>query len=299
MNGQIPVGVFVTVEPRMPSRPQSVLPPGACDTHSHVFGPFDTFPLVLPASYSLPVADAARYRSMLATSGAQRGVLVQPAPYATDPAALLDALAVSGGILRGVAVANADTSEALLQEWYDAGVRGLRFVEMRDPQGNAYQGSADLNVLKALAPAMRRVGLHAQLWAPCAAYPRLLSELAPLGVPLILDHMASLKVDEGVNGDGFQALLGWLDSGQVWIKLSVCRVSTAAPDYADLKPFHDALVARNKTRLLWGSDWPFVRMGERSPDVGQLLDLFYRWVPDGATRQRILVDNPAALYGYA
>jgi 2-pyrone-4,6-dicarboxylate lactonase len=294
-----PDGVIETVEPRMPTAPQASLPALACDAHAHVFGPFDRFPLALPSSYPPPAAGASRYRSMLATSGAQRGVLVQPAPYASDPSALLDALADGGGQLRGIAVAGADTSEDQLRQWYDAGVRGLRFVEMRDPQGNFYQGSAGVGVLKALAPAMQRVGLHAQLWAPSADYPQLLAELVPLGLPLVLDHMASLKVDAGVDGADFQALLGWLDSGKVWVKLSVCRVSTAAPDYVDLKPFHDALVARNSARLLWGSDWPFVRMGERSPDVGQLLDLFQRWVPDAATRLRILVDNPASLYGFS
>ena len=78
----------------------------------------------------------------------------------------------------------------------------------------------------------------------------------------------------------------------------MCRVSKQAPDYLDLKPFHDALVAAKPQRLLWGSDWPFVRMGEQSPDAGQLLDLFHEWVPDAATRNTILVDNPAALYGF-
>ena len=89
-----------------------------------------------------------------------------------------------------------------------------------------------------------------------------------------------------------------LEAGDIWIKLSLCRVSKMAPDYADLKPFHEALVAANPQRLLWGSDWPFVRMGEQSPDAGQLLDLFAEWVPDAAIRHTILVDNPAALYGF-
>jgi predicted TIM-barrel fold metal-dependent hydrolase len=31
---------------------------------------------------------------------------------------------------------------------------------------------------------------------------------------------------------------------------------------------------------------------------GDMTDLFERWVPDAGTRQRILVDNPAALYGF-
>jgi predicted TIM-barrel fold metal-dependent hydrolase len=249
------------------------------------------------SSYAPPLAPAVLHLAMLDAIGAARGVLVQPAPYGLDAAPMLAAIAAGNGRLRGIGVADAATSEAELQRLYDGGIRGLRFVEMRDPLGQPYAGSVGVDQFKLMAPAMRRIGLHAQLWAPCAAYKSLLAELAPLGVPLVLDHMASLKVEQGVDGADFQAVLAALKSDQVWIKLSVCRVSNAAPGYADLKPFHDALVATNSARLLWGSDWPFVRMGERSPDAGALLDLFHAWVPPAA-RQRILVDNPAALYGF-
>jgi 2-pyrone-4,6-dicarboxylate lactonase len=78
----------------------------------------------------------------------------------------------------------------------------------------------------------------------------------------------------------------------------VCRVSRAKPDYPDARPLHDALVAANPDRLLWGSDWPYVRMGDPTPDAGRLLDLFQAWVGDAELARRILVDNPAALYGF-
>jgi 2-pyrone-4,6-dicarboxylate lactonase len=49
--------------------------------------------------------------------------------------------------------------------------------------------------------------------------------------------------------------------------------------------------------LLWGSDWPHVQMNGRGmPNDGDLLDLFAQWVPDAAMRERILVQNPLALY---
>jgi predicted TIM-barrel fold metal-dependent hydrolase len=34
------------------------------------------------------------------------------------------------------------------------------------------------------------------------------------------------------------------------------------------------------------------------PDAGHLPELFRRWSPVKATQQRILVDNPARLYGF-
>lgn len=290
---------FETVAPRMPSAPQHALPAGACDSHAHVFGPYERFPLAHPSSYAPPLAPAALHRAMLDTVGAARGVLVQPAPYGTDAGALLDAVAQSGGRLRGVAVADADTGEERLQALFDGGVRGLRFVEMRAPTGAPYAGSVGVDQLLRMAPAMRRIGLHAQLWAPIDDYPRLLPQLRAAGIDAVLDHMACVKPERGVADPAFQAVLAALREGGVWVKLTLCRVSTQAPGYPDLRPFHDALLAANPDRLLWGSDWPYVRMGAQSPDVGALLDLFHAWVPDEATRRRILVDNPAALYGFA
>jgi 2-pyrone-4,6-dicarboxylate lactonase len=278
-----------TVDPRMPTAPQQPLPPGACDSHAHVFGPYERFPLAHASSYAPP---------MLASVGAARGVLVQPAPYGLDASALLAAIAGSGGRLRGIAVANEHTSEADLQALHDGGVRGLRFVEMRAPDGTPYAGSVGVDQLLTMAPAMRRIGLHAQLWAPIDSYAALLPQVRAAGVDVVLDHMACIKPERGVDDPAFQGVLQAVRDGGVWVKLTLCRVSTQAPDYPDARPFHDALVAAAPTRMLWGSDWPYVRMGEKSPDVGVLLDQFAAWVPDAATRQMILVNNPAALYGF-
>jgi predicted TIM-barrel fold metal-dependent hydrolase len=287
-----------TVAPRMPNAPRNAQPAGTCDSHAHVFGPYERFPLVHASSYAPPLAPAALHRQALDTIGAARGVLVQPAPYGNDAAALLDALAAGGGRLRGVAVADADTPVEHLQALHDGGVRGLRFVDVRAPNGSPYAGSVGTDQLLKMAPAMRSVGMHAQLWAPIDDYPGLLPQLRAAGIDVVLDHMACVKPERGIDDPAFQAVLQALRGGGVWIKLTLCRVSTQAPDYADVRPFHDAMVAANSARLLWGSDWPFVRMGERSPDAGALLDVFQEWVPDEATRGRILVDNPAVLYGF-
>jgi len=76
-------------------------------------------------------------------------------------------------------------------------------------------------------------------------------------------------------------------------------VSRRAPDYEDARPFHEALVRANPERLVWGSDWPHPRMEGEMPDAGRLFELFHAWTPDEATRLRILVANPAKLYGFA
>jgi predicted TIM-barrel fold metal-dependent hydrolase len=110
--------------------------------------------------------------------------------------------------------------------------------------------------------------------------------------------MGGLETAGGVADPAFRTLVSLLAEGRVWMKLSACRNSRALPDYPDLRPFHDALVEANPDRLLWGSDWPFVRMGALTPDPSQLVELFHTWVPDEGLRRKILVDNPAALFDF-
>lgn len=287
-----------TVEPRMPSAPTRRLPNGACDVHCHVFGPLQQFPTGA-ATYPIPLAAPEVYRKMLDRAGLERGVLVQPAPYGVDTRALVNALQGMQGRARGIAVANADITDAQLDDLHQAGVRGLRFIEMLDPSsGQRYAGSIGIDTLQRLAPRMRERGWHAHVWAKAQDCPRVFDQVADLNMPIVFDHMGQFDTAAGVDSEAFQAFLRLLDTGQVWAKLSLCRVSRQAPDYADAQPFHDALLARRADRLLWGSDWPFVRMGDASPDVGRLLDVFMNWVADEALIRQILVDNPARLFGF-
>ncbi|HTK02553.1 MAG TPA: amidohydrolase family protein [Bordetella sp.] len=286
-----------TETPRMPGWPRHTLPAQACDAHCHMFGPYDRFPLQHPSSYAAPDAPVARYLSMLETLGAQRGVLVQPAPYGTEPAALLDALEQGQGRLRGVAVADASVSDAHLRALYDGGVRGLRFVEARDPAGRLFPGSVGFDQVAALAPRMKQHGLHAQLWAPCDVYARHLPALARLGLPLVIDHLGSLVPARGPQDPVFQLLRGLLADGDIWMKLTLCRVGTA-PDYSDARYLHDAFTAANPDQVLWGSDWPFVRMGDNAPAADALVDLAWDWLASDTLRQKVWVENPARLYGF-
>jgi predicted TIM-barrel fold metal-dependent hydrolase len=65
----------------------------------------------------------------------------------------------------------------------------------------------------------------------------------------------------------------------------------------DARPLHDALVAANPERLMWGTDWPHPSIpAEVMPDDGHLLDLFHAWTPDRQIRRRVLADTPARLF---
>lgn len=225
--------------------------------------------------------------------GMTRGLLVQPAPYANDPGAMLAAILMSGGALRGVASASEDVSDATLTTWRKSGIIGLRFVEMRAPDGRPYPGSVPFRELEALAPRMQSLGLQAHLWASAETHAEWLPRLRRLGVPLILEHMACPDVSGGVDAAPFRAILDAVGSGETWVKLVLARV-TKRPDGGDARPFHDALIAAAPERMLWGSDWPYVRMVP-PPDASVMYDLFCDWV-DEDVRHTVLVDNPANLF---
>jgi predicted TIM-barrel fold metal-dependent hydrolase len=270
------------------SAPRHAVPEGACDTHTHVFDA--RFPNG-PSPYALPLADLDTHAAMRATLRTPRAVLVQPAPYGRDPACLLDALARGNGTLRGAMIADATVSDTTLQTWHAAGIRALRFVEMRAPGGSGrYPGSIGLEELPALAPRLRALGWQAHLWATATQAAELLPAATKLGVPIVLDHLA---MPQATDDPAFDALLPHLRDGTIWIKATLCRL----PGAVDARPLQEKLVATNPDRVLWGSDWPYVRMAP-PPDAGAMLDRFLDWLGDAALARRILVDNPAALFGF-
>ncbi|MGW1424517.1 amidohydrolase family protein [Bradyrhizobium manausense] len=289
--------IAATVSAPGVSAPRRRLPPDACDAHSHVFGPLDRFPPVEASHYALPDASPDVHARIRATLGIARGVLVQPAPYADDPSAILDALLQSNGALRGIAVATANAPDEVIASWVAAGIVGLRFTEMRTPGGERYPGTVGFDVLRTLASRMRQHGLHAQLWASAESLAAELPDLVRLGVPLVLDHMACPSLDRGGADPALDRILDVSRSENIWVKLAICRVSKRPPSFADVRTVHDAFIDAAADRCLWGSDWPYVRMS-LAPDAGRLLDLFLEWTADATMQQRILVENPARLYGF-
>jgi predicted TIM-barrel fold metal-dependent hydrolase len=129
--------------------------------------------------------------------------------------------------------------------------------------------------------------------------PDTIAILKEIGLPVVIDHMGRTDARAGIGTPGFQSLVRLVGDGGCWVKMSGAhRLSTRAPDYPDARPFHEALVRANPDRLIWGTDWPHPRIEGDMPNAGHLLDLFNDWTPDMAVRRKILVDNPATLYGF-
>ena len=280
-----------------PKKPDLPLPAGACDTHFHLFGPTARFPYAPERSYTPPEAPLEAVLHMHGIVGVERGVVVQGNAHGTDCSALLDALQREPGRLRGTAIVENDISDAELRRMADTGVRALRFHHM--PHGKGFRSSG-LENFAAMAPRMANLGLHAQFMIDANALGDALPCFKNWKLPVMIDHMGNVDAAKGVNQPGFQLLCRQLAEGKVWAKVSgAYRISSQYPDYPDARAFHTALVQANPDQVVWGSDWPHPRLEKDMPDTGRLLDLFNAWTPDAALRRKILVENPARLYGFA
>lgn len=273
-------------------------PAGSWDCHCHVFGPAARFPYAEPRSYTPEDAPLEAYLQLLDRLGFAHGVLVQPSAYGRDNRAMLDALQRAPRRLRGVAVGGAELTPPVLRAWHAAGVRGLRANEFRRDGKPYYQNGVRLAEIEPLAPLMAELGWHLQLWVDARDLPELAPSLARVPVPVVVDHMGRMEHRHGTAHPGFQALVRGVAAGRLWTKLSgTYRLGATPPDYAEARPFHEALVAANPRQLVWGSDWPHPRPEGPVPDAARLLAVFLDWTRDAGLRQAILVDNPGRLYG--
>ena len=284
-----------------PKAPRIKPPPGSWDTHAHIFGPSDKFPYTAGRGYTPPDAPVENFIALLDRLGMARGVAVQGNAHGYDNRVLLDALARFPDRLRGVAITDTRIAPSTLRDWHDRGMRGLRFHLFSDAGKPGYVRGVGLDVFEIFRKTMAELGWVMQIFCDW----RLMDGLGPIlrdisrQMPVIVDHMLHMPAERGIGDPNFQALLRLVGDGAVHVKVSApYRMSAQFPDYDDIGAFHDALVAANPERLLWGSDWPHPSIAaEVMPDDGHLLDLFMAWTPNEATRRRILVDTPARLFG--
>ena len=265
---------------------------GGWDCHAHLFGPYDRFPLAADRSYTPPEAVASQYLSLLSRLGLSNGVLVHPSAYGDDFSLLFDALSRHDS-LRGVIVVRPGTL-ATLDGLRDKGIRAARFSH-RSGTGANFAGSASLDDLLALAPRLADAGLHAELWTDCKALPDIAPRLRSLPVAVVIDHMGGFDVARGIDDAGFRCLLALLEERKASVKLCAYRNLLGTSDFELGRPFHDAMLKANPEGLVWGSDWPHLRVTP-APDTVGLLDVLKRWTPEPALREKILVSNPRALY---
>ncbi len=295
------------LEPHQLTRPAFAVPEGAADCHMHVFGATDRYPPAPARVYTPRPAPFSAWRAMAARLGLSRVVFVQPSAYGTDNRAMLDALAEAGSAGRGIAVIDDRISGEQLARLARAGVRGVRL----NVKTHGEDGSALRRHFAHTAERIGALGWHIQIFADLADVAAIADLIRAAEVPVVLDHMGGARAAAGTDQDGFRTLVGLLGAGKCWVKLSgAYRVSDQEPHFADSTPIARALVAANPERLVWGTDWPHLgnhaaQPGTDAPpaiyrdlDAGRLLNLLAEAAGDAANLRRILVDNPALLYGF-
>ena len=266
------------------------LPPGSCDTHMHVYD--DRYPLDAKWTVAPPKGVAADYKRVQRELGLERVVVVQPNAYGYDNNCTTDAIRDLGPQARGIAIVQPDVTDGELKRLHTAGVRGARCYVLPNP-------FVQWDDVPKIAARVAAIGWHVQIQLDGRTLPQYDALIRGLPTDVVIDHNGKFLEPVPPGDPAFQMLLRLLDTGRVWVKLSAPYETskTGAPRYEDVSALARALAARNPERCLWATNWPHPGRNP-PPDNADILNLLPDWVPDETTRRKILVDNPARLYGF-
>jgi predicted TIM-barrel fold metal-dependent hydrolase len=301
-----------TMSPTTPTQQSTPVnfevPAGACDCHTHIHGDPLKFPFFAGRVYTPELASPEAMAALHEALHVERVVIVTPSVYGTDNSATLFGMKSRGATARGVAVIGDKTSESDLDTMNQAGFRGIRLNLATGGVNDPDVGRARF---QAAADRISAHGWHIQFFTSLPMISAIGDLVAASPVPVVFDHFGGALAELGVEQPGFADLLALVKSGKAYVKISGgYRASKLAPDYPDAAPLARALIAANSDRILWGTDWPHPNSvtppGKKPTDVtpmlqiddGRLFNQLPIWAPDAAIRRKILVDNPARLYGF-
>lgn len=292
-----------------PSTPVNFdVPAGACDCHTHIHGDPGKFPFFASRVYTPEPASPEEMAALHKALHIERVVIVTPSVYGADNSATLFGIRARGATARGVAVIDDKTSENDLDAMGQAGIRGVR---INLATGGVNDPAVGHQRFRTAVERVKARGWHIQLFTNPAMISAIKDLVAASPVPVVFDHFGGAEAALGLEQPGFADLVELVRSGKAYVKISgAYRASRLGPDYADCAPLARALIAANSDRIVWGTDWPHpnsVTPSGRKPtevtplyqiDDGRLLNQLPVWAPDAAIRKKILVDNPARLYGF-
>jgi D-galactarolactone isomerase len=270
--------------------PKLVAPPGATDTHIHFY---DASVPTAPGTPMPGTRTVDEYLAMRDRLGLSRVVVVQPNAYGADNTVTMNAVAQLGPSARGVAVVKANVPEAELDRLTKGGMRGVRFMTLNG-------GTLGLDALDRITARVQPFGWHAQIQLDGRELPDKWEQISKVPGRFVIDHTGKFLEPVAPDHVAFKALLKLVDTGRCWVKLSGPYETsrTGPPAYEDVARLARALIKHAPERMLWASNWPHPTAPGGPPDEAALLDLLLDWAPDETTRRKILVDNPAELYGF-
>jgi 2-pyrone-4,6-dicarboxylate lactonase len=268
-------------------------PPLACDAHCHIFGPAAKFPFAKDASYHPPDAPFEQLQVLHKKLGLERAVIVHASCYGPDMRATLDGIARSGGKYRGTAIIDESYGDKEFAAMEKGGIRGVRFNFVQH-----LGGRPDMAFFQRTVARLKEMDWHLILHLDAQDLVEFREMFMKIPVPMVIDHMGRVVAAKGLEQEPFKVLLGFMKNQNTWVK--VCgaeRVSSEGPPFDDAVPFAQALIAAAPDRILWGTDWPHPNV-KIMPNDGDLMDLFALMAPAPELQRKILVDNPARLYGF-
>ena len=284
----------MSMEPMTSAAP---LPAGSCDCQIHIFGDDALFP---PRHrnplYPTPAATIHDARAMHAALGVERFCIVQATVYHTDHSLIFDALSrLPKDRVRAVAVIEEDVTDAQLQRMDDAGFRGARFNFQKK-----FGLVPSFSAFHRMVERIHAMGWFAKVFVGPSELPDVAPELAKTPATIVLDHMCRLDFGLGLEQPVFRLLLEVMKRERTWVMLSNGhRSSVQGPPWDDAVPFGGALFRAAPDRCIWGTDWPHVMQEPGSVDDAALIGLLRRYLGhDEAALRKVLVDNPALLFGF-
>jgi predicted TIM-barrel fold metal-dependent hydrolase len=274
-------------------KPKFRPPPLACDAHCHVFGPAAKFPYAPDAPYVPPDSSVEDLQKLHAVLGIERAVMVHASCHGADMRVTLDAIARSGGRYRGTAIIDESYEEKDFEKMHAGGIRGVRFNFVKH-----LGGRPDMDFFRRTIERIRPLGWHLILHLDAEDLVEFKETFKKLAVPMVIDHMGRVKAADGLDQPPFKVLLEFMRNPNCWVKICGAeRVSSKGPPFTDAVPFAQALIAAAPERILWGTDWPHPNV-KWMPNDGGLVDLFALMASDFQIQKKILVENPARLYGF-
>ena len=272
-------------------KPRFTLPPGATDAHCHVFGPGDKFPYAPNRRYTPADAPKEMLRALHDHLGVSRAVIVQASCHGTDNAAMMDCLAADPQRYRGVAIVDDSFTDKDFDALDNGGVRGVRFNFVKH-----LGGAPDMAVFNRVIDRIKGRGWHVVLHVDAPDIVPLSGMIRSLPLPFVIDHMGRVPAAAGVDQPPLKALIELSRLENAWIK--VCGSERIdMPPYDKAVPIAKKIVDAIPDRVLWGTDFPHPNSTHEA-DEADLVDLVPKFTPDPAVQKKLLVDNPAKLYGF-
>jgi 2-pyrone-4,6-dicarboxylate lactonase len=279
----------------LPRAPRPLPPAGSCDSQFHVLGPEDRYPPRPGAAYVMPSATWQAAKKMHDVLGIERGIVVQPTTYGADHAATIDGLAALGPNYKGCAnaVVLKERDDAYIARLHEAGVRGARFT--RQGLGLAFSPEDFARTVARV----RELGWYVKIQPEPEGIAGQASQLEALQCTVLIDHMGRPDPLKGGADPSLRAMVSLLKRGNFWTMLSLSeKLSRTGFPWDDIVPMARALIGAAPDRVVWASDWPHPVSTKQPPNEGDLMELLYRIAPEPEVLKKILVDNPAALFGF-